>query len=133
MSKSKKVLLGIAISLACASGASAAEFTIKNECTQSGKSLNALVYNENDIVVTVPIASARNVPKGRSLGIDGLVSGNEYKIHFTGNCEVKAEFKIFATNMSFESGNYTCPNSGSLDIWVHNKKPGMHIECGYKD
>tara|TARA_R110002049_G_scaffold29524_3_gene100338 strand:+ start:497 stop:892 length:396 start_codon:yes stop_codon:yes gene_type:complete len=130
MSKSKKVLLGIAISLACASGANAAEFTIKNECSASGKSITALVYDEKDIVVAVPIASVRNLPKGRTLPLDGLVSGSEYKIHFTGNCEAKAKLKLFATNMAVELGNFTCPNSGTMDYWVHNKKPGMHIECG---
>lgn len=129
MSKTTKVLLGLAISVACASGANAAQFTLKNECSDRGSKLSALVYDEADFAVTVPIASVKNLPKGRKVPLDGLISGNKYKIHITGSCEVGGKVKFLATNIKADLGTHTCPSSGTVDFWMHDKKPGMDIEC----
>jgi len=131
MKKTTKILLGVAICLVCASGANAAAITIKNECSDTGSKLSALVYDEKDIAVTIPIASVKNLPKGRKLSLDGLVAGHEYKLHITGSCKIGGKVKFMATNVNVDLGTHTCPSSGTVDFWMHNKKPGMDIECKY--
>lgn len=107
------------MSLLLATPSEASGLSVKNSCINS---LTALVYDEKDISVIVPAASARNISMGKTMRMSGLSSSHTYKVHFTGSC---SSVKMVVLNRK----SFPCQIHGTLEAWLNNVKSNDSITC----